>query len=860
MKKFTFLFFVFVCVFLLFGCGDEKENNNKEIIEFEIKVNEYIGVNKSYALEAFDKEGNKIDVEWSVDDEEVASISNNQITGLNPGIVTVTAKKGDNVKEAFCVVDNVKTIKYELDGGTCDNLEEEIFESKVYKLPTPVKEGFTFLGWYSNQSFSGNVVTELNSKNYSITTLYASWHSEQYEIKYVLTSDNGEEEIMEASLFKADYSLTIPEYDKNEKVFSGWYLDKRLYEKVDTIPAGTTKDIEVFGVLKDKNEKINITYVASDSTYEGGTNKDEVLIGSNNFKTPNRTDYTFLGWYKDSKYQYSANDGIYLSSSLYAKFEETYKVSEVVIKNTETEIARKATLQLEYSLNPSKVTVNTVSYSSSDSSIASISSTGLITALSKGVVTFAIKSRSESGASASITMEIYDNEYFNVSYETESYVLKGEEIKLNASFNARLTNDVKLKWESLNPSIASVSDGKVKGLSAGNGVIRVSVLDDSSKYFDFNVFVYEENISDALKFVLASHNSNVFTRYNLGIGAGTPAYYMDIIGSVSKILFNYNYQVNTKYEAAQQAITSNHGGLKPSTEFITVHYTGNMSSGASGAANASYFTSGGNGTSIHYVTGNDGIFHCLDDDLIGFHAGDGHSDDTQCEWYPTGVMYQEGDSIYPTWGISENSKYTLNGKETLITVPTGSTPATQKVTDSKWINKMGFGYKIVDGQYYMNKTWWCYTQISEGRLCNKGGNLNSVGIESAVNKGTDLWLTWQITAELVARLMVKYDLPIQRVVGHHFYSAKNCPQPHLENNLEIWWEFIELVKAEYERITTFDGYKFDFEVINGPSDNMGRVSDGNEFKLITYKVTITNPNGSKEEVTLSSIIKGQFAL
>ena len=108
--------------------------------------------------------------------------------------------------------------------------------------------------------------------------------------------------------------------------------------------------------------------------------------------------------------------------------------------------------------------------------------------------------------------------------------------------------------------------------------------------------------------------------------------------------------------------------------------------------------------------------------------------------------------------------------------------------------------------------------------------------------------------------MVKYDLPIQRVVGHHFYSAKNCPQPHLENNLEIWWEFIELVKAEYERITTFDGYKFDFAVINGPSNNMGRVSDGNEFKLITYKVTITNPNGSKEEVTLSSIIKGQFAL
>ena len=859
MKKFIFLFFIFVCAFFLLAC--EKDNKEKMGVDsFSIKVDEYIGINKTYELNAFDRKGNKIEVEWTVDDDSLASIEGNTITGLICGIITVTATYQGVPVEAFCVVDNVKTVKYELDGGTCDNLEEEIFESKVYKLPTPVKEGFNFLGWYSNQSFSGSPVTELNSKNFTISTLYAYWHSEEYEIKYTLTTDDGDEVTLESSLFKTDYNLTIPTYNDSEKVFSGWYLDKRLYEKVDKIAAGTDKDIEVFGVLKNKNEKINITYVATDSTYADGSNKEEALIGTTNFKTPNRVDYTFLGWYKDSKYQYSAEGGIYLSCSLYAKFEETYKVSEVIIKNTETEIARKSTLQLEYSLNPSKVSVSTVTYSSSDSSIASISSSGLITALSKGTVTFTVKSKSESGAQATITMEIYDNEYFNVSYDTESYVLKGEEIQLNATYNARLANDVKLKWESLNPSIASVSDGKVKGLSQGNATIRVSLLDDSSKYFDFNVYVYESSASDVLKYILACHNSNVFTRYNLGIGAGTPAYYMDIIGSVSKILFNYNYQVNTKYEAAQQAISSNHGGVKPSTEFITVHYTGNMAKGATGAANANYFTSGGGGTSIHYVTGNDGVFHCLDDDLVGFHAGDGHSEDTQCEWYPTGVMYQEGDSIYPTWGISENSKYTLNGQETIITVPTGSTPATTRVTDSKWINKMGFGYKIVDGQYYMNKTWWCYTQISEGRLCNKGGNMNSVGIESAVNEGTDLWLTWQITAELVARLMVKYDLPIQRVVGHHFYSAKNCPQPHLENNLEIWWEFIELVKAEYERITTFDGYKFDFAVVNGPSDNMGRVTDGNEFNLVTYKVTITAPNGSKEEVTLSSIIKGQFAL
>lgn len=857
MKKFGLFILVLLVSIILFGCKGKKEETSN--VNFNIRLNDYIGIDRTYDLVAVDDNGNIIDAQWSIDDESLATLEGNKITGISEGLLGVKASYKGKEVEKIVVVDECKTIKYELDGGTCELLEEEIFKNISYALPTPTKEGYVFEGWYSNPTYSGTAVTELNSKNFNISTLYALWHSEKYEIKYVLVKDGVEEETKEEDLFTSDYPLTNPTFDTNTYVFSGWYLDKRLYEKVDHVSAGTKEDITVYGYLQNKDTMIDITYVATDSTYEGGSNKVKVKVGTNTFLTPNRTDYTFLGWYKDSKYQYEA-EAVYVSTSLYAKFEETYPVSEVKITNTETEMARKSTLQLNYTLSPNKVSVSTVTFASSDTSIASISNTGLITAHGKGEVTFTVKSKSESGALATIIMKIYDNEYFNVSYDTNSYVLVGSSIKLNATYNTRVNEQVNLKWESLNTDVATVNNGTVTGVKAGNAVIRVKIENDNDKYFDFNITVYDNNASDVVKFILASHNSNVFTRYNLGIGAGTPAYYKDIIGSVSKILYNYNYQVNTKYEAAQQAISSNHGGTKPSTEFITVHYTGNMAKGATGAANANYFTSGGNGTSIHYVTGNDGVFHCLDDDLVGFHAGDGHSEDTQCEWYPTGVMYKEGDSIYPTWGISENSKYTLNGQETIITVPTGTTPATTKVTDSKWINKMGFGYKIVDGQYYMNKTWWCYTQISEGRLCNKGGNMNSVGIESAVNEGTDLWLTWQITAELVARLMVKYDLPIQRVVGHHFYSAKNCPQPHLENNLEIWWEFIELVKAEYERITTFDGYKFDFEVINGPSDNMGRVTDGNEFNLVTYKVTITGPNGNKEEVILSSIIKGQFAL
>lgn len=80
-----------------------------------------------------------------------------------------------------------------------------------------------------------------------------------------------------------------------------------------------------------------------------------------------------------------------------------------------------------------------------------------------------------------------------------------------------------------------------------------------------------------------------------------------------------------------------------SIEFITVHYTGNMAKGSTASANANYFATN-TSTSIHYVTGNDGVFSVLDDSYVAYHAGDGTS--VKFEWFPTGVTYKDGDPVH----------------------------------------------------------------------------------------------------------------------------------------------------------------------------------------------------------------------
>ena len=161
----------------------------------------------------------------------------------------------------------------------------------------------------------------------------------------------------------------------------------------------------------------------------------------------------------------------------------------------------------------------------------------------------------------------------------------------------------------------------------------------------------------------------------------------------------------------------------------------------------------------------------------------------------------------------------------------------------------------------MGTTWTCFTQVYEGRISSKGGNRNSIGIESACNKGSDLWYTYQITAQLVARLVREHNLDLTRVVGHNFFSGKDCPQTLLDNNGELWEIFMEAVEAEYDLLLNMSDYTITCKSNNPDiiSDN-GRVLQVPRYSTtVSYTVTVTNnvTNQSKT-TTYSSIIHGQY--
>ena len=592
----------------------------------------------------------------------------------------------------------------------------------------------------------------------------------------------------------------------------------------------------------------------------------------------------FLGWYDNA--EFTGLPITKISSTevgnkvFYGKWAEEVKVEKVEI-NKISELLLFKTHQLVWNLTPANATDTTVEFFSSNESVAYVSAKGLITALANGKTTITMRVYGNRELDVVFELEVFVNDYIDGSYETESYVVIDESIQLNAEVVKKDGTVGAVKWTSATPDIASVdANGLVTALNAGTAKIIAQNPNNASLKLEFVVVVLEELPEDILALAIESNESNIFTRYDLNIGN---TYNKDILGSVSKLLGNSPLVKDTKYYEASNKSSATYGTMS-SIEFITVHYTGNMAAGADASANANYFATNGS-TSIHYTTGNDGVYYCMDESKGAWHAGDSGAlaQVGEFKWLPTGVMVKADDPMYPNFTISNDFYYEINGQKTTVKMPNpwnyssrntdhilnadgtissksgyGQTAFSNRTPES-FINAQGLPFTIVDGEYYMGTTWWCYTQVYEGRICGTGGNRNSIGIESCVNEGSDLWWTWQKTAQLVADIMVRQNLDITRVRGHHFFSGKDCPQPMLENDLEIWYEFLELVEAEYELLTKYAGYEVSI-VSNNPDivDNNGRVvKQPSETTCVTYTITFTKGTETKS-ITLASMVKGMY--
>ena len=823
------------------------------------------------------------------------------------------------------------TINFELYGGTYTG-PKVIKYGEALTLTTPTKEGFTFLGW-SLVSGSCDYVTEIIGKEG--ITVYADFKENKtypdgtYPIRYYLNGGSWDvtyKTPAEIGLeFMADFNASSHQSYTPDKldcayIESSWfgdmmknktYLNKWMWlldaiwevnNGASNLKAATAdfSSGEVKGFyLGNLNGFFTSTQhkdaylgpmsanfadpVISRKVYEKGIPVSEDKgpetyvegTGVSVLPIPVKERFEFLGW-KDS-----VGNIVQSISSLQigevvliASWKAETLPTDVAFVNLPEGLMLYETLKLDWEVFPNEAVNKKITFYALNN-ILTVTEDGEIKAKSVGTGKIRVTLNGNPDFEKVIEIEVWHGEYFDVSYETNSYLTVDEVIKLNAKYITKNNEQFSVTWSSLNPEVASVDEtGNVTGLSIGLAKIRATYKDDL--YFDFTVTVLDTNISDALKFVINNHISNAQTTYDLGIGDGNPEYYYDVIGGVNNLIFD-NLKIDYRYHDKLPEGTKNYG-VMTDVEFITVHYTGNMVNGADADNNCSYFNDLSYRASIHFVTGRTNLkdltglssgytadayyaFAGLSEQYAGWHA----TNSDPCIWDDTGLMVLDGEPLTPIISISNNKKYTINGRETTITIP--DVPSGYQVNGNvltvggkqySVFNQYGLVTKVVDGKYYLARTHWG-TQREPRAICTCGGNKNSIGIESCVDKGSDLEHTWHVTAQLVASLLVKYNLGFDRVVGHHFFSGKDCPQPFLERDMKLWYEFMDMVKAEYERITTFKDVTISSRVVNGDGilrDNGLLVQDENAH-CVTYEVAV-KVNGSVQKVTLATCVESFY--
>ncbi len=117
-------------------------------------------------------------------------------------------------------------------------------------------------------------------------------------------------------------------------------------------------------------------------------------------------------------------------------------------------------------------------------------------------------------------------------------------------------------------------------------------------------------------------------------------------------------------------------------------------------------------------------------------------------------------------------------------------------------------WQVVDDK---NAAW----HVGANRYFNSCRNTNSIGIEMCCKKDPKgKWYfepeTVENTLDLAAMLMLKYNIPIERVCRHYDVTRKVCPEPYVRDE-GAWQEFLnrlekKVMDEKEEKIKEYYGF------------------------------------------------------
>ena len=167
---------------------------------------------------------------------------------------------------------------------------------------------------------------------------------------------------------------------------------------------------------------------------------------------------------------------------------EPLPVPKSITTNRLLELSIGSTHQIEYNVLPEGVS-QAVTFTSSDSSVLTVSETGLITCLDLGDAFITIKSVENQKVRQRVDVAVVRPKIEGITCVDELEIGYNESKRLECSIYPEYANQ-DMGFESLNPEIAIIDDtGLITSLKPGTATIRITALNDETKTHDVKVTV-----------------------------------------------------------------------------------------------------------------------------------------------------------------------------------------------------------------------------------------------------------------------------------------------------------------------------------------------------------------------------------
>ena len=172
-------------------------------------------------------------------------------------------------------------------------------------------------------------------------------------------------------------------------------------------------------------------------------------------------------WYKDVA-----------EITLYAKWIPEVYVADIALSEAATDLWIGKTKTLTATIVPTNATITAVTWTSSNTSVATVSSKGLIKGIAKGTATITCKATDGSGISKTCTVTVKQPVTSIELSETEATLWVGKTKKLTATVAPTTASKTTVNWSSSNTNVATVSKyGTITAIGKGTCTIICEAAD-----------------------------------------------------------------------------------------------------------------------------------------------------------------------------------------------------------------------------------------------------------------------------------------------------------------------------------------------------------------------------------------------